>query len=81
MWRKGDPVMRKVAGFVLIAHLALTNATSKDLVGAAVTFWAKEHRLLVSDALVFVMFFAVLVFRSQRAGAKPAPSAVGQTAA
>jgi len=66
---------------VLIAHLALTNATSKDLVGAAVTFWAKEHRLLVSDALLFVMFFAILVFRSQRTGAKPAPSAVRQTAA
>ena len=82
IWQKGDPAMRKVAGLVLIAHLALTNATSKDLVGAAVTFWAKEHRLLVSDALVFVMFFAVVALRLQRAGAKSgAPAAVGQTSA
>jgi hypothetical protein len=82
IWRKGDPAMRKLAGALVIAHLALTNATSKDLVGAAVTFWAKEHRLLVSDALLFVMFFAVLVFRLQPSGAKSgAPSVVEQTPA
>jgi alpha-1,2-mannosyltransferase len=82
IWRKGDPAMRKLAGALVIAHLALTNATSKDLVGGAVTFWAKEHRLLVSDALLFVMFFAVLVFRLQPSGAKSgAPSVVEQTPA
>jgi hypothetical protein len=69
-WQKGDPTVRKIAGFFLIANLVLTNATSSDLVGAAITRWAKEHRLLVSDALLLVAFFAILVFRPQPAGAK-----------
>jgi hypothetical protein len=82
IWLKGEAAMRKLAGALLIAHVALTNATSKDLVGGAVTFWAKAHRLLVSDALLFVVFFAVLAFRMQPSRAKSgAPSAVGQTAA
>lgn len=81
-WQKGSPTVRKIAGFCLIANLVLTNATSRDLVGAAVTFWAKEHRLLVSDALLFVAFFAVLVFRPQHEGTKiEASAATIQTAA
>jgi hypothetical protein len=81
VWLKGDPPMRRIAGFVLLAHLVLTNATSKDLVGAAITFWAKEYRLLISDALLFVLFFAVLVLWLQRAAAaSSAPSAVRQPA-
>jgi hypothetical protein len=75
IWQKGDPGMRKIAGFVLIANLVLTNATSKDLVGSAVTAWAKDHRLLVADALLFVAFFAVLVFRPRRAVAKAGATA------
>jgi hypothetical protein len=81
-WQKGSPTVRKIAGFCLIANLVLTNANSRDLVGAAVTFWAKEHRLLVSDALLFVAFFAVLVFRPQHEGTKiEASAATIQTAA
>jgi hypothetical protein len=74
--------MRRIAAFVLIAHVVLTNATSKDLVGATITFWAKEYRLLISDALLLVVFFAILVFRPQPAPAKGGvPSAVGQSTA
>jgi alpha-1,2-mannosyltransferase len=81
VWQKGDPTMRRVAAFLLIANVVLTNATSKDLVGAAITFWAKEHRLLVSDALLFVLFFAILVFRPQSSRAKSEiPAAIGQSA-
>jgi hypothetical protein len=81
LWLKGDPSMRWAAGFVLAASLVLTNATSKDLVGATITFWAKEYRLLISDALLFVVFFAMLVLRPQPIGAKSsAPAAVGQPA-
>ena len=82
VWQKGDPTMRRIAGFFLIANLVLTNATSKDLVGEAITLWAKEHRLLVSDALLFLAFFAILMFRPQLAGAKSvASSAMGQATA
>jgi hypothetical protein len=81
VWQKGDPTLRKIAGIFLIANVALTNATSKDLVGAAVTTWAKDHRLLVSDGLLFLVFFAILVFRPQPSGAKSgAASAIGQSA-
>jgi uncharacterized membrane protein len=82
VWLKGDPPMRRIAAFVLIAHVVLTNATSKDLVGATITFWAKEYRLLISDALLLVVFFAILVFRPQPAPAKGGvPSTVGQSTA
>ena len=82
VWLKGDPPVRRIAAFVLIAHVVLTNATSKDLVGAAITFWAKEYRLLISDALLLVVFFAILVFRPRPAPAKGGvPSAVGQSTA
>ncbi len=75
-WQKGDPTMRRIAGFFLIANFVLTNATSRDLVGGAIMLWAQEHRLLVSDALLFLVFFAIPVFRPQLAGAKSvAPSA------
>jgi alpha-1,2-mannosyltransferase len=65
VWLKGDAAMRAVAGCVLVANVVLTNATSKDLTGQAITFWAKEHRLLVADALLLVVFFAILVVRSR----------------
>jgi hypothetical protein len=82
VWLKGDPPVRRIAAFVLIAHVVLTNATSKDLVGATITFWAKEYRLLISDALLLVVFFAILVFRPRPAPAKGGvPSAVGQSTA
>jgi hypothetical protein len=82
VWLKGDAVIRVVAGCVLIANVVLTNATSKDLVGQAITFWSKEHRLLVSDALLFVVFFAILIVRSRRLAAPfEAVAGIGQTAA
>jgi len=81
MWLKGDPAMRRAAGAVLIATLVLTNATSKDLTGAAVTQWAKDHRLLVADSLVLAVFFMTLALRTRwtrrtaREAAGAAPSA------
>jgi hypothetical protein len=65
VWLKGDPAMRRAAGWVLIAVAILTNATSKDLAGAIVTQWAKEHRLLICAALLLVVFFVALALRSQ----------------
>jgi hypothetical protein len=82
VWQKGDAAMRKVAGVFIIANVVLTNATSKDLAGTVITQWAKEHRLLIGDALLFLVFFAILVFRAQLSGAKSGtPSAIGQPAA
>lgn len=73
-------MMRWVAGLFLFINLILPNLTSTDLVGHAVTFWAKERRLLVIDALLFVVFFAILVARQARSpvvlhkvGMKPTP--------
>jgi hypothetical protein len=81
MWRKGDATMRKVAGFFVFANLVLQNATSRDLVGAAVTLWAKEHKLLVTDALLLLVFFAGVSFRTRPSRAPTdAPSAIGRSA-
>ncbi len=76
VWLRGDAMMRKVAGVILLANIVLPNATSKDLVGGTVTFWAKEFRLLIFDALLFVVFFAVLVLRP-----KPTPESAARSVA
>jgi hypothetical protein len=82
VWLKGDPPMRSAAAAVLIATVVLTNATSKDLVGAVATQWAKEHRLLVSDALLLCAFYLMLALRTRLApSTAPAPAGVGRPAA
>jgi hypothetical protein len=73
-WQKSDPNIRKFAGFFLIANFALTNAAARDLVGVAMTSWVKEHRLLVIDVLLFVVFFAIWILRPQVLTAKSAVS-------
>ncbi len=69
VWLKGDAAMRKNAAFFLVANAVLPNLTSTDLVGRAVTFWAKERRLLVIDCLLLVIFFAILAARLARSSA------------
>jgi hypothetical protein len=82
LWQKGDATMRRIAGFFLIAIFVLTNAAARDLVGVAVTAWAKDHRLLVIAVLLFPVFFAIQAFRPQRAIAQAGrPSAIPQQAA
>jgi alpha-1,2-mannosyltransferase len=78
LWLKGDGATRKAAGVLLVATLVLTNATSRDLVGAAATAWAKQHRLMIVDALLLAAFFAMLAVRPP-AGAGT-PSAIGRSA-
>jgi hypothetical protein len=78
LWLKGDGATRRAAGILLVATLMLTNATSRDLVGTAVTAWAKQHRLTIIDALLLVGFFAVMALRAP-AGAG-APSAISRSA-
>ncbi len=75
VWRKGTPSQRLIAGLFLIVNLALMNATSRDLVGHDVTEWAREHRLLAIDALLFLAFFAYLVIGSRRSEAPFRPAA------
>lgn len=72
VWLHSDGVARVAAGCALAAILGLSNMSSDDLVGRAVTAWANEHRLLVIAALCLVAFFAVLVVRLPRESA-PAP--------
>jgi hypothetical protein len=84
IWRKGDATLRKLAGFFLVGHLMLTNATSKDLVGRTVTLWAKDYRLLVIDTLLMVVFFAIVALRQKQTHATTAadaPSAIEREAA
>ena len=82
LWQKGDPGIRKIAGFFLLAIFVLTNAAARDLVGVTVTAWAKDYRLLVIAVLLFPLFFAIQAFRRQRSMAQAeAPSAVTQHAA
>lgn len=69
MWLKGEATMRAAAALVLIATAVLTNATSKDLVGHALTEWAKAHRLLIADALLLAAFFIMLALRTRLAPA------------
>lgn len=78
---KGDPQMRRAAGLLLIVTVLLTNATSKDLVGKTLTEWAKVHRLLIADALLFATFFMVLAWRSRTAPAAEPAVAIRQSAA
>jgi hypothetical protein len=65
VWLKGEGALRKPAGYLLIISFLLINAAARDIVGAAITAWAKDHRLLVIDALLFLLPFALLVLRSQ----------------
>jgi hypothetical protein len=69
VWQRGDPGMRTSAGIFLFVNFVLIHAAARDLVGMTVTSWAKDHRLLVIAVLLYVLFFAVFVFRSQRATA------------
>jgi hypothetical protein len=65
VWLKGEVALRKPAGYLLIISFLLINAAARDIVGAAITAWAKDHRLLVIDVLLFLLPFALLVLRSQ----------------
>lgn len=80
LWQKGDPNIRRIAGIVLIAFFLLINAAARDLVGVAVTAWAKEYRLLVFAVLLLPVFFAIRVFASARvrAGSGTAPAITQQ---
>jgi hypothetical protein len=72
IWLKGDGTLRRTAGLLLIASFILTNASSRDIVGRTVTFWAKEYRLIVFNALLAAAFLAILALRRQ-----PIPPLVG----
>jgi hypothetical protein len=65
IWLKGDGMLRRTAGLLLIASFILINASSRDIVGRTVTLWAKEHRLIVFNALLLVALLAILALRRQ----------------
>jgi hypothetical protein len=65
IWLKGDETLRRMAGLLLISSFILTNASSRDIVGQTITLWAKEHRLIVFNALLLAAFLAILAFRRQ----------------
>jgi hypothetical protein len=65
VWLKGDDELRQFAGYFLIVSFLLINAAARDIVGMDVTTWAKNHRLLVIDVLLFLVAFASLVLKSQ----------------
>jgi hypothetical protein len=65
VWLKGDAVLRQFAGYFLIVSFLLVNAAARDIVGRTITTWAKNHRLLVIDVLLFLVPFAFLVLGSQ----------------
>ena len=65
VWLKGEAALRKPAGYLLIISFFLINVAARDIVGAAITAWAKDHRLLVIDVLLLLLPFALLVLRSQ----------------
>jgi hypothetical protein len=65
MWLKGDAELRLIAKYFLIVSFLLINAAARDIVGRALTTWAKDHRLLVVDVLLFLVPFAILVLRPQ----------------
>lgn len=82
VWLKGDGAMRWAAALALIATAVLTNATSKDLVGTAATQWAKDHRLLIANALLLAVFFIMLALRAKpRRAAAREPAGVEPSAA
>jgi Glycosyltransferase family 87 len=65
---KGDATLRNIAGWFLLASFLLINASSRDLVGPAMAAWAKDHRLLVIDVLLFLAPFAYVLHRQSRSG-------------
>lgn len=67
MWIKGDAELRLIARYFLILSFLLVNAAARDIVGTVLTTWAKDHRLLVIDVLLFLVPFALLVLRPQPA--------------
>jgi alpha-1,2-mannosyltransferase len=67
MWLKGDSDLSLIARCLLILSFLLINAAARDIVGMALTTWAKDHRLLVIDALLLLVPFALLVHRTQPA--------------
>jgi Glycosyltransferase family 87 len=69
-WLKGDALLRNVAGGFLIVSFLLINASSRDIVGKAMTAWATDHRLLVIDVLLFLLPFAYVLYRRPNALAK-----------
>jgi hypothetical protein len=62
--RKADAEPRLIARYLLILSFLLINAAARDIVGMVLTIWAKDHRLLVIDALLFLVPFALLVLRT-----------------
>jgi hypothetical protein len=78
IWLKGDAVLGQFVGYFLIVSFLLINAAARDIVGMTITTWAKDHRLLVIDVLLFLVPFAWFVFKSQpttrfRTELKPVP--------
>jgi hypothetical protein len=74
IWMKGDAEQRKLAGYFLIFSFLMINAAARDVIGVAMTTWAKNCRLLTMDALLFLAPFAVLLFRAPRAALQLAPA-------
>jgi hypothetical protein len=68
VWLKGDAPPRKIAGLLLVASFLLINASSRDIVGSAMTAWAKDHRLLVINVLLLLAPFAYILPRQSRIG-------------
>jgi len=63
---KGDADLRLIARYFLVVSFILINAAARDIVGITMTTWAKDHRLLVIDVLLFLVPFALLVLRPER---------------
>ena len=74
IWVKGDAEQRKLAGYFLIFSFLMINVAARDVIGVAITTWAKDCRLLTLDALLFLAPFAILLFQAPRAELQLAPA-------
>jgi len=75
-WLKGDTVLRKIAGCFLVTSFLLINAAARDIVGKTMMTWAKDHRLLVIDVLLFLVPFAYMSHRQTKDGKHERTAAV-----